>query len=63
MSSVRVCVVTGANKGIGYEVVRSLLQKLSNDWIVYLTSRQKNLGLEAIDKLTTESKFFPKLRV
>jgi arginase family enzyme len=35
MSSERVAVVTGANKGIGYGIVQGLAQKF--DGIVYLT--------------------------
>ncbi|KDO86071.1 hypothetical protein CISIN_1g035504mg, partial [Citrus sinensis] len=41
-------VVTGANKGIGYETVRQLA---SNGIIVVLTARDEKRGLEAVEKL------------
>ncbi|MDR6193271.1 SDR family oxidoreductase [Siphonobacter sp. SORGH_AS_0500] len=43
--------VTGANKGIGFEVARQLAQK---GMYVYLGSRQVENGLEAIDQLKAE---------
>ena len=47
---VKVAVVTGSNKGIGYEIVRGLLQqKFEGD--VFLTSRSEERGLEAVEKL------------
>ncbi|KAK9202381.1 hypothetical protein WN944_017591 [Citrus x changshan-huyou] len=44
----RYAVVTGANKGIGYETVRQLA---SNGIIVVLTARDEKRGLEAVEKL------------
>jgi len=43
--------VTGANKSIGFEVVRQLAQK---GIYVYLGSRNVEKGLEAVDKLKKE---------
>ncbi|PKK36737.1 short-chain dehydrogenase [Siphonobacter sp. SORGH_AS_0500] len=43
--------VTGANKGIGFEVARQLAQKGT---YVYLGSRQVENGLEAVDQLKAE---------
>ena len=40
--------ITGANKGIGFETARQLAQF---NYFVYLGSRDKKLGLEAIQKL------------
>lgn len=45
----KVAVVTGANKGIGFSVVKGLCQKFNG--IVYLTSRNEDRGLETIEKL------------
>ncbi|KAL9430133.1 hypothetical protein AB3S75_025505 [Citrus x aurantiifolia] len=44
----RHAVVTGANKGIGYEIVRQLA---SNGVITVLTARDEKGGLEAVEKL------------
>ena len=46
--SYRYAVVTGANKGIGLEVVKQLA---SNGVKVVLTSRYEKRGLEALQKL------------
>lgn len=43
--------ITGANKGIGYETARQLAQL---NYFVYVGSRNKSNGLEAIDKLKEE---------
>jgi NAD(P)-dependent dehydrogenase (short-subunit alcohol dehydrogenase family) len=43
--------ITGANKGIGYETARCLLQ---NGYYVYLGSRTLENGQAALDKLKTE---------
>lgn len=51
MSS-KVAVVTGANKGIGFAIVRGLCKRF--DGIVYLTSRDKNRGAEAVAELEKE---------
>jgi NADP-dependent 3-hydroxy acid dehydrogenase YdfG len=45
---VRFAVVTGANKGIGFETVRQLA---SNGIVVVLTGRDEKRGLEALEKL------------
>lgn len=47
--SKKVAVVTGANKGIGFEVVKGLLQKF--DGVVYLTSRDVGRGKAAVEEL------------
>ncbi|XP_071829064.1 carbonyl reductase [NADPH] 3-like [Apostichopus japonicus] len=49
-----VAVVTGANKGIGFAIVRSLCKKLDKSDVVYLTSRNESLGLDAVEKLKKE---------
>ena len=46
----RVFVVTGSNKGIGRSIVKLLLQD-KEEKIVYLTSRNEELGLKAIEDL------------
>jgi NAD(P)-dependent dehydrogenase (short-subunit alcohol dehydrogenase family) len=43
--------ITGANKSIGFETVRQLLQK---GYFVYLGSRNLENGLEAVEKLKAE---------
>lgn len=45
----KVAVVTGANKGIGYEIVKGLCQKFNG--VVYLTARSEDRGRNAIKKL------------
>ncbi|XP_012257463.2 carbonyl reductase [NADPH] 3-like [Athalia rosae] len=45
----RVAVVTGANKGIGFAIVKGLLEKF--DGIVYLTARDEARGLAAVEEL------------
>ena len=54
MSARRVAVITGGNKGIGYEIVKKLCSKF--DGIVYLTARDEQRGLEACEKLAIECK-------
>ncbi|WP_255364022.1 SDR family NAD(P)-dependent oxidoreductase [Arachidicoccus ginsenosidimutans] len=43
--------ITGANKGIGFEVAKQLLQK---DFYVYLGSRSLENGLQAVEQLKAE---------
>lgn len=52
MSSHRVAVVSGGNKGIGYEIVRKLCSEFNG--IVYLTARNERRGLDACEKLVME---------
>ncbi|NWZ26995.1 CBR1 reductase, partial [Asarcornis scutulata] len=52
MSSVPVAVVTGSNKGIGFEIVRALCKRFPGD--VYLTARDPGRGQEAVAKLQEE---------
>ena len=44
----RYAVVTGANKGIGFEICRKMA---SNGIVVVLTARDEKKGLEAVEKL------------
>ncbi|VDN55416.1 unnamed protein product [Dracunculus medinensis] len=53
MSADRIFVVTGANKGIGYAIVKGLAQQLSNG-VIYLTSRNEKLGKESFAKIVSE---------
>lgn len=46
--SFRYAVVTGANKGLGFEIVRQLASK---GIVVVLTARDEKSGLEAVEKL------------
>ena len=48
----KVSVVTGANKGIGFAIVRVLCKKFGGT--VILTSRNEERGLDAVDKLKEE---------
>eukprot|EP00918_Siedleckia_nematoides_P060920 GHVU01132985.1.p1 GENE.GHVU01132985.1~~GHVU01132985.1.p1 ORF type:complete len:290 (-),score=60.25 GHVU01132985.1:396-1235(-) len=50
----KVALVTGGNKGIGYETVRALCKKLP-DWVVILTARNSQAGEEAVKKLAKEN--------
>jgi len=52
MSSSKVAVVTGSNKGIGLAIVRALCKKFDGD--VYVTSRNKERGLDAVKLLEDE---------
>ncbi|VDK87344.1 unnamed protein product [Litomosoides sigmodontis] len=53
MLSSAVFVVTGANKGIGYGIVKGLAEKLHGA-VIYLTARNEKLGVESLDKLIKE---------
>ena len=50
MTKSKIAIVTGANKGIGYETVRGLVQSNQFD-TVYLTARHYGRGREAFEKL------------
>lgn len=52
MSSRRVAIVTGSNKGIGLAVVRALCKQFDGD--VYLTSRDVGRGQAALEGLKKE---------
>ena len=52
MSSTKVAVVSGSNKGIGFAIVRALCQKFEGD--VILTSRNEQRGAEAVKLLEAE---------
>ncbi len=47
----KTALITGANKGIGFEAAKQLLQ---NDYYVFLGSRNEKLGNEAVEKLKLE---------
>ncbi|XP_067006939.1 carbonyl reductase [NADPH] 1 [Anabrus simplex] len=49
MASSKVAVVTGGNKGIGFEIVKGLCKKF--DGVVYLTARDISRGVGAVSKL------------
>ena len=50
----RVAVVTGANKGIGYQIAKLLARSKSPDDVVYLTSRDESRGRAAVASLKCE---------
>ncbi|XP_066972665.1 carbonyl reductase [NADPH] 1-like [Macrobrachium rosenbergii] len=50
MAGRRIAVVTGANKGIGFGIMKELCAKF--DGIVYLTSRDESRGLAAVKNLS-----------
>jgi carbonyl reductase 1 len=55
MSKQQIFVVTGANKGIGYGIVRGLAEQVSNaSSIIYLTARNESLGTESLKKVQDE---------
>ena len=51
----KVAIVTGANKGIGFEITRGLMQSGLYQ-VVYLTARNVELGKAAMEKLNKEEK-------
>ncbi|CAH8316444.1 unnamed protein product [Eruca vesicaria subsp. sativa] len=53
-SSDRVALVSGSNKGIGFEICRQLAK---NGMTVILTARDEKNGLEAVEKLKRENGF------
>ena len=50
MSSKKIVLVTGSNKGIGYSIIETLLKKKSNLRII-LSSRNETLGMNSYNKL------------
>ncbi|XP_041477911.1 carbonyl reductase [NADPH] 1-like [Lytechinus variegatus] len=52
--SVQVAVVTGSNKGIGLEIVRSLCHHFGQNGVVYLTARNEGRGRAAVELLQKE---------
>ncbi|MBN3312009.1 CBR1 reductase, partial [Atractosteus spatula] len=52
MSTPRVAVVTGSNKGIGFAVVRALCKQFTGD--VYITARDVGRGQAAVQSLKSE---------
>uniref|UniRef100_A0A1I8G5G5 carbonyl reductase (NADPH) n=2 Tax=Macrostomum lignano TaxID=282301 RepID=A0A1I8G5G5_9PLAT len=50
-SALKVAVVTGSNKGIGFAIVEQLCKQLGSSWAVYLTSRDKARGADALSQL------------
>ncbi|MFS8003559.1 putative short-chain dehydrogenase/reductase SDR, NAD(P)-binding domain superfamily [Helianthus anomalus] len=53
MASKRIAVVTGGNKGIGFEICKQLLASSSHDVLVVVTARDEQKGLQALHKLKT----------
>jgi carbonyl reductase 1 len=51
LSSEKVAVVTGSNKGIGFGIVKQLCQQLKPGSIVYLTARDEGRGQAAVKEL------------
>ncbi len=51
IDDLKIAIVTGANKGLGFEVARQLAK---NKILVILTSRDEQKGKEALDKLKSE---------
>lgn len=49
----RIFVVTGANKGIGYGIVKTLAHNVTNG-VIYLTARDKSRGEAALQELKKE---------
>lgn len=52
MTSKKVAVVTGSNKGIGFAIVRALCKQFDGD--VYITARDESRGNKAVQELTKE---------
>src|SRR5688572_29823369 len=50
----KVAVVTGANQGLGLALVRGLCQQLGERGVVYLTARDRQRGLAAVQQLQSE---------
>lgn len=56
----KIAVVTGGNKGIGFEICKQLADKI---YFVVLTARDEKRGLEAVQKLSSENVVFHQLDV
>ncbi|MFH4975313.1 hypothetical protein AB6A40_002022 [Gnathostoma spinigerum] len=53
MAGIRIFVVTGANKGIGYGIVKGLGEQASNA-VIYLTARDETRGKNALHQISEE---------
>jgi len=53
-SDSKVIIVTGANTGLGLALVRQFCQKYGDGAIVYLTARDQERGLKAVNLLNQE---------
>ncbi|NNF02741.1 MAG: SDR family NAD(P)-dependent oxidoreductase [Bacteroidia bacterium] len=56
----KTALITGANRGIGYELAKQLLNK---DWRVIVTARDSHKGHEAVSKLDNKNAIFHTLDV
>ena len=50
---VKVAVITGGNKGIGFAIVQGLAKKF--DGVIYLTARNNERGMKAVEELKAQS--------
>lgn len=48
----KAAIVTGGNKGVGFGIVETLAKALDDNWRVYLTARNIELGQAALKQLT-----------
>ena len=58
----KIALVTGANKGVGYGIVRQLLLQTKSPMLIYMTSRDEGRGRDAMARLREESDIAPKLK-
>ena len=56
MSSKKIVLITGSNKGIGYSIINTLLKKKSNLGII-LSSRNESLGMKSYNQLLQKYPF------
>eukprot|EP01056_Protomagalhaensia_sp_Gyna25_P005162 Protomagalhaensia_sp_Gyna_25__5161@NODE_609_length_3022_cov_136_816628_g471_i0_p2_GENE_NODE_609_length_3022_cov_136_816628_g471_i0NODE_609_length_3022_cov_136_816628_g471_i0_p2_ORF_typecomplete_len282_score50_29adh_short/PF00106_25/7_7e37adh_short_C2/PF13561_6/3_8e25KR/PF08659_10/1_6e08KR/PF08659_10/7_5e02Epimerase/PF01370_21/1_6e063Beta_HSD/PF01073_19/6_8e06Peripla_BP_4/PF13407_6/0_036RmlD_sub_bind/PF04321_17/0_61RmlD_sub_bind/PF04321_17/3_1e02_NODE_609_length_3022_cov_136_816628_g471_i06171462 len=61
MSQNTIAVVTGANKGIGFQIARKLCQHVKNGSVVYVGSRDVERGKQAVADLEKEYPGVPRL--